>query len=154
MDGTTPINLLKPSRSTLTGWDSSGYGNTRFSQADEPHNTPIPAPPAQPRPHPQRRLSEYVAMVMALDSIPVGLSSILINTRISYLRLVGNICHTGTSFHMDLVGGFLGAACDFPRRVEFVEVVAGRHNQWCASKYNQGRAGCIVSRLPFCRSRI
>jgi len=42
---------------------------------------------------------------------------------------------------MDLVGGFLGAACDFPRRVEFVEVVAGRHNQWCASKYNQGRAG-------------
>jgi len=75
MDGTTPRNLLKPSRSTLTGGGSSAYGNPRFSRADEPHNTPMPTPPAQPRPHPQRRLSEYVAMVMALDSIPVGLSS-------------------------------------------------------------------------------
>jgi hypothetical protein len=120
MDGkTAPRNRKKPSGSTLTDkgrkgiQGSSGYGNACFSRAAESQNIPMPTPFTQARPHPSRRLSEYTAMVLAVDEIPVGLSSILLNANALSLRLIENIPHIRRILRMDLVGWLLGAACDF-----------------------------------------
>ena len=94
MDGkTAPRNRKKPSGSTLTDRGrmgiqcSSGYRNASFSSAAGSQNIPMPTLSTQPRPYPSRRLSEYTAMVLAVDEIPVGLSSILFNANGLSLRL-------------------------------------------------------------------
>ena len=73
----------------------------------------MPTPVTQPRPHPQRRFSEYTAMVLAVDKIGVGLFSIIINSSVLHLCFLVYTQPICKSLRMDHVGGHLGASSNF-----------------------------------------
>ena len=52
-------------------------------------------------------------MLLALDDMPVSLSSILINVLALFFRFVDDAWHIYQSLCMDLVGGLLAASCNF-----------------------------------------
>jgi hypothetical protein len=68
-DSETRLKISSSSMLTSAGRQgSSGYGNSGFSQDAERQNIPMQTP----RPNPSRRFSEYSAMLLAMDKIPVG----------------------------------------------------------------------------------
>jgi hypothetical protein len=104
-----PVARPHPSPAGNNMQGGSGYGDFPWASEQIPMSTPV----AQPRPPVSRSVSEYTAMLLAMQKIPVGLLSILINALALYLRFVEDTRPTYSTTCMDLVGGLLGASCDF-----------------------------------------